>query len=108
MIQDVICLEDDDEPAGGDTVYDPRNPLQHTTLPPKTTLHELRRVVMENGHRTKQPEGLDVMADRSARELVRLPQGCLRFINPHRYKVSISGQLNDLRNGLIDQVRKGE
>lgn len=108
MIQDVICLKDNDEPCGGDTVYDPRNPLQHTTLPPKTTLHEVRRVVMENGQRTKQPETLDAMADRSVRELARLPQGCLRFINPHRYKVSISGKLNDLRNGLIEQVHKGE
>lgn len=54
------------------------------------------------------PETLDNMADRTAMEAPRLPQGCLRFINPHRYKVSISWKLNNLRNGLIDQVRKGE
>lgn len=109
MIQDVICLGHDDEPCGGDTVFDPCNPLQHTTLPAQhVTLHELRQVVMENGCRTTPPETLDAMAERSTRELAGLPQGCLRFINPHRYKVSISGRLNDLRNRLVDQVRKGE
>ncbi|NTV48789.1 MAG: nicotinate phosphoribosyltransferase [Geobacteraceae bacterium] len=106
MIQDVICLEEDNEPFGGDTVYDPCNPLQCTKLPLKTTLHELRRVVMENGCRTKPPETLNTMADRCERQLARLPEGCLRFINAHRYKVSISGRLNNLRNTLIDQIRK--
>lgn len=107
LIQDVICLEQD-ELRGGDTVYDPSNPLQHTTLPAYTALHELRRVVMESGGRTEAPETLDRMAERSQQELAGLPQGCLRFINPHRYKVSISGRLNDLRNRMIGQVRKGE
>jgi nicotinate phosphoribosyltransferase len=107
LIQDVICL-DQDELHGGDTVYDPCNPLQHTTLPAPVELHELRRVVMDNGSRTGDPETLDIMAERSQRELAMLPQGCLRFINPHRYKVSISGRLNDLRNRMIEQLRKGE
>lgn len=107
MVQDVICLGDDDKPCSGDTVYDPCNPLQHTTIPADVTLHELRRVVMENGCRTSPPETLDTMAERTALELARLPQGCLRLINPHRYKVSISGQMNDMRNRLIDQARRG-
>lgn len=106
LIQDVICLDPDGFNAG-DTVYDPRNPIQHTTLPADVTLHELRRVVMENGRRMEPPESLGAMAERSERELARLPQGCLRFINPHRYKVSISGRLNELRNTLIGQASKG-
>ena len=105
LIQDVICLEQE-MPCAGDTVYDPCNPLQHTTLPADIIPQELRQVVMEDGRRTGTPETLDAMADRCGQELARLPQGCLRFINPHRYKVSISGQLNDLRNTLIDQTRK--
>lgn len=106
LIQDLICLEDD-RLRSGDTVYDPCNPLQHTTLPENVILQELRQVVMENGRRTLPRESIFSMADRSQLELARLPQGCLRFINPHRYKVSISEQLNDLRNRLIAQVRKG-
>jgi nicotinate phosphoribosyltransferase len=104
LIQDVICLEQD-RLCGGDTVYDPCNPLQHTTLPKDVTLHEVRQVVMKNGCRTEAPESLEIMAARSALQLAGLPQGCLRLINPHRYKVSISGRLNDLRNRLIDQLR---
>jgi nicotinate phosphoribosyltransferase len=69
------------------------------------TFHELRRGVMEKGSRTFPPETLDEMAERSERQLAGLPRGCLRFINPHRYKVSISGGLNELRNRLIETVR---
>lgn len=103
FIQDLICLEGD-LPTGGDTVYDPTNPLQHTTLPGNIELMQLRQVVMKDGHRTLDPEPLETMAERSARELARLPQGCLRFINPHRYKVSISNRLNELRNRLISSA----
>lgn len=104
-LQDVICRSED-EPGGGDTVYDPGTPLQHTSLPAHVKLHDVRRVVMKDGRRTHRPETLNVMADRAARELAALPQGCLRFINPHRYKVSLSGELNNLRNRLIEQVRR--
>ena len=44
------------------------------------------------------------MADRCRRELGLLPRGCRRFVNPHRYKVSISQQLKTLRCDLIAQV----
>ena len=104
FIQDVICLEND-HVQGGDTVYDPVNPLQRTTLPANCRLYDPRVVVMENGRRANAPEALKIMAERSQRELSLLPQGCLRFINPHRYKVSISGRLNDLRSELISDIR---
>jgi nicotinate phosphoribosyltransferase len=100
FLQDVICLEDD-QPKKGDTVYDPSNPLLHTELPANPIFTDLRREVMTDGRRVYSPEPLDSMADRCRDELDRLPQGCLRFINPHRYKVSISSRLCDLRNRLI-------
>jgi len=103
MIQDVICLERD-EVRENDTVFDPANPLQHKTLPPHASLRDLRREVMANGRRTAEPESLGVMAERCERELERLPRGCLRFISPHRYKVSISSRLNELRNRLIAEA----
>lgn len=105
FIQDLIFLKNEEQ-CGGDTVYDPCNPLHNTMLPATVTLHELRRVVMRNGCRTEAPETLTAIAERTAQQLALLPQGCLRFINPHRYKVSISAGLNDLRNSLIEQVRK--
>jgi nicotinate phosphoribosyltransferase len=108
FVQDVICLADDTV-RGGDTVYDPANPLQHTTLPRAARLGDLRGVVMEDGRRTNGVEALTAMAERCKRELALLPKGCLRFINPHRYKVSVSGRLNDLRIRMIDELgRNGD
>lgn len=105
FIQDVVCLADE-VVGGGDTVYDPVNPLQHTTLPAGARLTELRGVVMEGGRRTADRETLDIMSERCKRELQSLPSGCLRLINPHRYKVSISGSLNSLRGELIERIGK--
>ena len=39
LIQDVICLEQE-MPNAGDTVFDPCNPLQHTSLPADIIPHE--------------------------------------------------------------------
>jgi len=104
FIQDVVCLEDEIV-RGGDTVYDPSNPLRQTTLPPDARVTELRGVVMSGG-RTAPGEALESMAERCRGELSRLPSGCLRLINPHRYKVSISQRLKCLRGALIDELGK--
>jgi nicotinate phosphoribosyltransferase len=106
FIQDIICLADEAvEP--GETVYDPANPLQHVDIPKDAAIVELRSMVMEGGRRiTKHRDTLDEMADRSADQLRKLPQGCLRFINPHRYKVSISGGLSKLRLRLMNEVQQ--
>lgn len=101
FMQDLVCL-DGDTVLAGDTVYDPTNPLRHTMLPPEALLTDLRRVVMEDGRCLYDREPLEAMAERCRRELALLPTGCLRFINPHRYKVSISAPLNGLRNMLIN------
>ena len=107
FVLDVICLHDE-VISPGDTVVDPLNPLQSVTIPLNARFEEVRSVVMEGGARTSahQPS-LDDMADRSSEQLSRLPQGCLRFINPHKYKVSISSGLNNLRLRLMDEVQQG-
>lgn len=99
-IQDLVCLEGEAIKAGI-TVYDPTNPLRQTELPEKITLTDLRRTVMQQGRRTLRPESLDRMAERCSRDLGLLPSGCRRFVNPHRYKVSISPQLKELRCAMI-------
>ena len=105
FIQDVVCLHDDNI-GGGDTVFDPANPLHHTALPPYGRMTELRGVVMSGGRRLAPGEPIEAMAERCKGELSRLPSGCLRLINPHRYKVSISDRLNRLRSSLIDERDK--
>ena len=107
FIQDVICLADE-EIRPGETVYDPANPIQHVDIPLNAVFLDVRSVVMAGGERTAvHSEALDQMADRTAQQLRMLPQGCLRFINPHRYKVSISRGLGDLRLRLVQDVQKG-
>jgi len=105
FIQDIIALEGERIDAGT-MVFDPANPLQHNIIPADARLIELRRVVMTEGRRTcTSREQLKQMADRSAEQLGRLPRGCLRLVNPHRYKVSITSGLNRLRLDLLQQVR---
>jgi nicotinate phosphoribosyltransferase len=107
FIQDIICLADE-EIRVGETVFDPVNPLQHVDIPQHAVFLEIRKVMMEGGKRTAERwETLDEMADRTACQLKRLPQGCLRFINPHRYKVSISRGLCDLRQRLMEEAQRG-
>jgi nicotinate phosphoribosyltransferase len=77
-------------------------------IPANAQLADMRSLVMSGGKRVPGPvENLDRMADRSATQLKALPSGCLRFINPHRYKVSISTGLNELRLRLAEEVRQG-
>ena len=104
-LQDVIAL-DRDQVIPGAMVFDPANPLHHTLIPADARLTDLRGEVMRDGRRTRPAEPLAALAARSAAEIAQLPQGVTRFINPHRYKVSLSAALNRLRNDLIEQVRQ--
>jgi nicotinate phosphoribosyltransferase len=107
FIQDVITLSDE-RILPGETVFDPANPLQHRGLPANIRLEDVRSLVMEGGRRTS-PIGptLDDMAAHCAEQLSRLPPGCLRLINPHRYKVSITPPLKELRDRLMEEALHG-
>ena len=105
FLMDVITLADETV-MPGETVYNPVNLLQHTAIPADARFTELRSVVMEGGKRTGGRQTLDQMADRCAGQLARLPEGCLRFINPHIYKVSIGKGLFDLRMRLMEEIRR--
>jgi nicotinate phosphoribosyltransferase len=59
---------------------------------------------MQAGVPLSKGEGLEVMAERCFQQLVRLPEGSLRRINPHRYKVSISRGLMQLRQQLLTEI----
>ncbi len=97
---DVLCRAGESvEP--GELVYDPANPSRKKKVPDGVRFEEIRRTVMAEGSPTQQKESLAAMADRCASELRRLPEGALRLINPHRYKVSISQGLHELRQRLM-------
>ncbi|WP_243371885.1 nicotinate phosphoribosyltransferase [Geotalea sp. SG265] len=104
-VMDIIALADEDI-RQGQKVYNPLNPLQFTHIPSEVHLADLRTVVMENGRRTGSRQTLDQLADRCRQQLACLPQGCLRFVNPHTYKVSISSGLQDLRLRLMEELQQ--
>ena len=55
---------------------------------------------MEGGKQLIESLSLQEMADYCAAQLKRLPEGSLRLVNPHRYKVGVSRRLLTLRDEL--------
>jgi len=62
---------------------------------------------MDRGSRVLSPAALPALAKRTAKELRSLPEGSLRLMNPHRYRVSLSPKLHELRLRLIEEARGG-
>ena len=103
FVMDVLDLRDGpSEPfAAGQLAYDPANPQRQKRVPSDCRLVDCRTVVMEQGHLLQPALTLGEMADYSSAQLRNLPEGCLRLINPHIYKVGVSERLLDLRNQLV-------
>lgn len=101
---DVIALEGE-RLAPGAEVFDPTQPLRHAPIPEGVRIEDIRTAAMERGMRTCRPTALPAIAERAAEQLSRLPEGTLRFINPHRYRVGLSRELHELRIRLIEEVR---
>ena len=101
---DVLAL-DGEQLGPGDEVFDPAQPLHHARIPEGALVEDLRTVVMESGRRTRGPVPLRSLARRTHEQLARLPDGCLRFVNPHRYRVALSKRLNEIRLRLIEEAR---
>lgn len=94
----------DETPGPGDRVLDPMNPLRRTLVPRSARLEEIRSVVMERGTRTAPPRALPEVADRARERLARLPEGCLRLLNPHVYRVAMTRRLHEMRDRMIEEV----
>jgi nicotinate phosphoribosyltransferase len=103
FIMDVLDIKDDvGKPfAPAQVAYDPANPQRHKTVPSGCRLDDCRSVVMEGGEILHAAPTLDEMANYCAGQLRNLPEGCLRLINPHVYKVGVSERLLDLRAQLL-------
>lgn len=103
LLMDVLDLVDDPgEPfRAGATAYDPANPQRCKMVPVDCDLVDCRAVVMDDGKQLQPSPSLPEMADYCAAQLQRLPEGSLRLVNPHRYKVGVSRRLLTLRDELI-------
>ncbi|WP_224982462.1 nicotinate phosphoribosyltransferase [Geomonas agri] len=104
FILDLIALQDE-EILPGAVVFDPANPVQHVRIPDQARLVDLRCMVMKNGSRCTPTPDLESSADLASQQLKLLPDGCLRLVNPHIYKVSISAGVNTLRLKLMNRVQ---
>ncbi len=105
LLMDILCREDE-SPAQGDILYDPRKPLETTRIPDSAVLVPIRSVVMDDGTIMGALPSLPDLADRCRDELHRLPIGVLRFEDPQTYGVYLSKGLHDLRMRLIEEVRE--
>ena len=99
---DVIALEDE-QLETGDRVTDPTNPLRATKIP-EAMLEDIRVVVMQDGKRLTVPVSLETLQTRARDDLARLPEGSIRLLNPHVYRVSISEGLLEMRSKLIAEL----
>lgn len=90
--------------ASGTKLFDPNNPLRNSTIPAECTIENIREVIIDNGKLLKEQIVLDKISSHRKCQMERTPPECLRLINPHRYKVSISEELHNLRVDLIYKV----
>lgn len=102
FVMDVLDLkEGPGQPfAPTQVAFDPSNPQRHKTIPAACRLDDCRSVVMDHGEILQASPTLGEIADYCAGQLKKLPDGSLRLINPHVYKVGVSGRLLDLRGTL--------
>ncbi len=87
------------------TVFHPHQPGVARSLS-GTDIHEveeLHDVVYAEGERITEPNLHDMRVAREA-DLARLDVGVRRLVNPHRYHVSITNELRELRDELIDRI----
>ncbi len=101
---DVIALEDE-RIGAGDLVFDPAQPLRHAPIPEGTEIEDIRGVAMASGARSAPAPALTAIGRRAASELRCLPEGSLRLMNPHRYRVALSPRLHALRLKLIEEAK---
>ena len=104
QVWDVISLSSEAAPQAGQPVSDPSNPLRRSRLPGNLSWHDPREVVVSAGQRASVPESLPTIQARARDQLARLPEGTLRLLNPHTYRVSLSAGLQASRDALIAEL----
>ncbi|MEX2655405.1 MAG: nicotinate phosphoribosyltransferase [Acidimicrobiia bacterium] len=64
-------------------------------------VESLLATVLDRGQRTQTSGGVEAARKRRVLDLERLDPGVRRLVNPHRYHVSLSSELNDLKRTLV-------
>jgi len=89
--------------TSAETIVDPTAPERHRPFPATLRAESLRREVMCEGKRLFSAPSLEELSSYCQQRLQLMPEGSLRLVNPHRYKVAISPGLAALRAALTEQ-----
>ena len=102
-VVDLIGLADQDPfPTDTITVHHPNlNGVSQTIRRSDISHVEVLQELVTHGP----AESMDDLAQRCATDIDRLDVGVRRLVNPHRYHVSITDGLNDLRRALVADAR---
>ncbi|MEM1118955.1 MAG: nicotinate phosphoribosyltransferase [Bacteroidota bacterium] len=99
---DVVTLWEEEEIGGMQHPFDFTKSIDFGAGKREKLLH----LVMKNGQRTTPAKSVAEIAKYSKERLQKLPDGCRRFLNPHRYKIGLSPALKKERDQLIAHYQK--
>lgn len=99
---DIITIIGEEKP---DMMFHPSDPLKFKSIS-GSKAEPLLKEVMVNGEITCNTPRLEEIAEFSKKRLDLLPREYQRFINPHIYKVGISGNLKKERDRLIEEHKE--
>ncbi len=102
-IADLICLEDEHVAPGRSYRFYHPGDYRSFTLSDYKTVRPLLTPVMRGGAPLRDPPPLAQLQKRAREGLSRLDDTYKRLINPHVYKVSLSGRLKALKQKLIEE-----
>ncbi len=104
----VTGAEEDVVPGVERTVHHPHRAGVSRTLAPDDIagVESLLDPVYRDGTRVSAPEDLATMRERRIRDLDQLDVGVRRLVNPHRYHVSVSDGVRELRDELVATARR--
>ncbi len=103
---DLLTIAGTPDPSS-DEAIELRHPTQPNTrrrLEPEliSEIEPLLVDVVVDGRRVRDPAPLDEMRDRRVSDIERLDPGVRRLVNPHRYHVSLSPELFELKQTLVE------
>lgn len=107
---DLIAVAGEELPHGRPLTL--RHPIEATTsrlvdVDERSEIEAMLVPLLSDGHRLVESEPIDVAAQRRVDDLGRLDPGVRRLVNPHRYHVSVTPGLWDLKQDLIAAARRG-
>ncbi|HSJ26741.1 MAG TPA: nicotinate phosphoribosyltransferase [Acidimicrobiia bacterium] len=101
---DVMGLADEElDPSHPIQIHHPSLPGVVRTLKPTgiSEIEPLLTTILDAGRRTSEPGGIEAARRRRVRDIERLDPGVRRLVNPHRYHVSLTTALSDLKRSLV-------